>query len=76
VMTHIPTRVRAAIDVDLPYPRQLAGFASDDRANDLKRRVLSLLHEEAARSFGSAGAAADFVTAYRSRMGAEGAPVA
>jgi NitT/TauT family transport system ATP-binding protein len=71
VMTHIPTRVRAAIDVDVEYPRQLAAFASDDRANDLKRQVLSLLHEEAARSFGAGGVAADFVAAYRSRMAEE-----
>jgi NitT/TauT family transport system ATP-binding protein len=71
VMTHIPTRVREAIDVDLPYPRRLAAFASDDRANELKRRVLSILHEEAARGFGAGNGAADFVAAYRSRMAEE-----
>jgi NitT/TauT family transport system ATP-binding protein len=50
VMTHIPTRVRASIDVERRGPR--AGVAaSDPRAGELKRRVLDLLHEEAAKSF-------------------------
>jgi NitT/TauT family transport system ATP-binding protein len=66
VMTHIPTRVRAVIDVDLPRPRRLTGLVGDDRANALKIRVLSLLHEEAMKSF-SAGsrAAAEIVDAHR-----------
>jgi NitT/TauT family transport system ATP-binding protein len=66
VMTHIPTKVRAVIDVDLPRPRRLTGLVGDDRANDLKIRVLSLLHEEAMKSF-SAGsrAAAELVDAHR-----------
>ncbi len=51
VMTHIPMRVRATIDVDLPRPRRLSDLVADDRANDVKRQVLALLHEEAARSF-------------------------
>jgi NitT/TauT family transport system ATP-binding protein len=67
VMRHIPTSVRAAIDVDLPHPRKLTGLVAHDRANDLKRHVLSLLHEEAARSFAAGGNAADFVAAYRLR---------
>jgi NitT/TauT family transport system ATP-binding protein len=69
VMSHIPTRVRAVIEVDLPRPRRLADLVRDDRANDLKMRVLSLLHEEAMKSFASGSrAAADFVDAYRRRL--------
>jgi NitT/TauT family transport system ATP-binding protein len=70
VMTHIPTRVRAVIDVDLPRPRRLAGLVADDRANQIKMQVLSMLHEEAMKSFaaGSGHAAADFVAAYQRRL--------
>jgi NitT/TauT family transport system ATP-binding protein len=69
VMSHIPTRVRAVIEVDLPRPRRLADLVLDDRANDLKMQVLTLLHEEAMKSFASGGnAAADFVDAYRRRV--------
>lgn len=78
VMTHIPTRVRAVIDVDLPRPRRLAMLVEDERANALKAEVLALLHEEAAKSFSTGGAVAggtdsaassaggaDFVDVYR-----------
>lgn len=67
VMTHIPTRVRAVIDVDIPRPRDLAALLADERANRIKMDVLSLLHEEASRSFaaGRGQTAADFVAAYR-----------
>lgn len=42
----------------------------NDDANQLKMQVLSLLHEEAMRSFGSGGkASADFVDAYARRIG-------
>ena len=70
VMTHIPTRVRTVVDVDLPRPRDLTTLVSDDRANQIKMQVLSLLHEEAMKSFvhGGGRAAADFVDAYRRRM--------
>jgi NitT/TauT family transport system ATP-binding protein len=70
VMTHIPTRVRMIVEVDLPRPRNLTTLVSDDRANQIKMQVLSLLHEEAMKSFAHGGgrAAADFVDAYRRRM--------
>ena len=55
VMTHIPTRVRAVIEVDLPRPRGSRRCWQDDRANAIKMEVLSLLHEEAMKSF-AAGA--------------------
>jgi NitT/TauT family transport system ATP-binding protein len=67
-MSHRPTRVRAVIDVDLPHPRSLAMIVQDDRANAIKMQALSLLHEEAMKSFaGGSRAAADFIDAYRRR---------
>jgi NitT/TauT family transport system ATP-binding protein len=72
VMSHRPTRVRAAIDVDLPRPRRLADIVTDERANTVKMQVLSLLHEEAMKAFaGGSKAAADFVAAYRRRIAAQ-----
>jgi NitT/TauT family transport system ATP-binding protein len=70
VMTHVPTQVRAVIDVDLPRPRALASLVGDDGANRIKMQVLLLLHEEAMKSFavGSGRAATDFVDAYRRRL--------
>lgn len=69
VMTNIPTRVRAALEVDLPRPRQLKDIVENDRANALKTQALSLLHEEAMKSFAEGSkAAADFVDAYTRRM--------
>jgi NitT/TauT family transport system ATP-binding protein len=53
VMTHAPTAVAAAIDVDLPRPRSLAQLVADDRANAIKRRVLELLEVEGLRAFGA-----------------------
>jgi NitT/TauT family transport system ATP-binding protein len=69
IMTNIPTRVRATLEVDLPRPRQVKDIVENDRANELKMQALSLLHEEAMKSF-SAGskAAADFVDAYSKRV--------
>jgi NitT/TauT family transport system ATP-binding protein len=76
VMTHIPTRVRMVVEVDLPRPRTLTALVSDDRANQIKMQVLSLLHEEAMKSFvhGGGRAAADFVDAYRRRMATAAPP--
>jgi NitT/TauT family transport system ATP-binding protein len=70
VMSHIPTRVRAVIEVDLPRPRRLGDLLADDRANALALQVLSLLYEEAMKAFsGGSRAAADFIAAYRQRIG-------
>jgi NitT/TauT family transport system ATP-binding protein len=52
IMTHIPTRVAAVIEVDLPRPRSLLTVVSDDRANQIKRQALALLREEGLRAFG------------------------
>lgn len=69
IMTHGPTRVREVIEVDLPRPRQLADLFHSDRANSVKMRALSLLHEEAMKSFaGGSKAAADLVEAFARRQ--------
>lgn len=69
VMSHIPTQVRAVIEVDLPRPRDLSAIFRDDRANAIKMQALFLLHEEAMKSFiGGSKAAADFIDAYRKRI--------
>ena len=74
IMTNVPTKVRAVIDVDIPRPRSLVHMVDNDRANAVKMEALSLLHEEAMKSFaGGSKAAADFVDAYskRRRVAAE-----
>lgn len=69
IMTNIPTRVRAVLEVNVPRPRKLKDIIEDDRANDVKMEALSLLHEEAMKSFaGGSKAAADFVDAYTRRV--------
>jgi NitT/TauT family transport system ATP-binding protein len=69
IMSNIPTRVRAVLDVDLPRPRKLLDLFENDRANEIKMRALSILHEEAMKSFSRGSkAAADFVDAYSKRM--------
>ncbi len=71
VMSHIPTRVRAVIDVDLPRPRHFTDLFQDNRANAIKMEALSLLHEEAMKGFaGGRKAASDFIEAYRRRLAA------
>ncbi|MBI3370738.1 MAG: ABC transporter ATP-binding protein [Betaproteobacteria bacterium] len=70
VMSNIPTQVRAVIEVDLPRPRRLSDIVESDRANDVKKQALSILHTEAMRSFSRGSkAAADFVDAYLKRAG-------
>jgi NitT/TauT family transport system ATP-binding protein len=71
VMSHIPTRVRAVIDVDLPRPRHFTDLFENNRANAIKMAALSLLHEEAMKGFaGGRRAASDFIEAYRRRIAA------
>lgn len=68
IMSNIPTRVRATIEVNIPRPRKLADFFLSERANEVKMTALSLLHEEAMKSFsGGSKAAADFVDSYARR---------
>lgn len=69
IMTNIPTQVRAVIEVDMPRPRNLVDIVENDRANAVKMEALSLLHDEAMKSFsGGSKAAADFVDAYSRRI--------
>jgi sulfonate transport system ATP-binding protein len=68
VMCNTPTQVRAVIEVDLPRPRRLADLVESERANDIKKQALSILHAEAMRAFSRGSkAAADFVEAYLKR---------
>ena len=62
IMANVPTRLRAVLEVDLPRPRKLADVAaSRSRQRHQGRGALSLLHEEAMKSFaGGSKAAADF----------------
>ena len=69
IMSNIPTLVRAVLEVDLPRPRKLSDIVNNDRANEIKIQALSILHEEAMKSFSKGSrAAADFVEAYSKRM--------
>jgi NitT/TauT family transport system ATP-binding protein len=64
VMANTPTALRAELFVDLPRPRKLAELGTDDRANELKRQALGILHEEAMRSFAPGGPVAHVRAAY------------
>ena len=69
IMSNIPTQVRAVLEVDLPRPRKLIDMVTSDRANEIKMQALSILHEEAMKSFSRGSkAAADFVEAYTKRV--------
>jgi NitT/TauT family transport system ATP-binding protein len=69
IMTNIPTRVAAVIDVDIPKPRRLSNIFELDQANAIKMKALKILHEEAMKSFqGGSKAAADFIDAYSKRV--------
>lgn len=68
IMSNIPTQVRAVLEVDIPRPRKLTDIIENDRANEIKMEALSILHEEAMKSFSRGSkAAADFVEAYSKR---------
>ncbi len=69
IMSNIPTRVRAVIEVDVPRPRRLSDLVEIDSSNEIKMEALSILHEEAMKSFSRGSkAAADFVEAYSKRV--------
>ena len=69
IMSNIPTQVRAVLEVDVPRPRKLADLIENDRSNEIKMEALSILHEEAMKSFSRGSkAAADFVEAYSKRV--------
>jgi NitT/TauT family transport system ATP-binding protein len=69
IMSNIPCQMRAVIEVDLPRPRKLIDMVESDRSNEIKMQALSILHEEAMKSFSRGSkAAADFVDAYSRRI--------
>jgi len=69
IMSNIPCQVRAVLDIDIPRPRSLISMVENDRANEIKMQALSILHEEAMKSFSRGSkAAADFVEAYSRRV--------
>jgi NitT/TauT family transport system ATP-binding protein len=69
VMSHIPTKVEAVIEVDLPRPRTLRTLFESERAREIKKAALALLHAEAMKAFaGGSRATADFIEAYRRRF--------
>jgi NitT/TauT family transport system ATP-binding protein len=69
IMSNIPTQVRAVLEIDLPRPRTQLELVENDRANEIKMKALSILHEEAMKSFSRGSkAAADFVEAYSRRV--------
>jgi len=69
IMSNIPTQVRAVLEIDIPRPRTLLALVENDRANAIKMQALSILHEEAMKSFSRGSkAAADFVDAYSKRI--------
>ncbi len=70
IMTNLPTSTRSVIEVDIPRPRNIEDIADNERANEIKTEVMTLLHEEAMKSFsGGSKAAADFLDAYSKRAG-------
>lgn len=76
VMTNVPTKVRATLEVNIPRPRKLVDIFDSEHGNQVKMTALSLLHEEAMKSFsGGSRAAADFVEAYSKRGAGAGAGV-
>lgn len=69
IMSNIPTQVRAVIEIDSPRPRKLLDLFENDKSNKIKMEALSILHEEAMKSFSHGSkAAADFVIAYSKRV--------
>jgi NitT/TauT family transport system ATP-binding protein len=70
IMTNLPTSTRAVIEIDIPRPRRIDDIGNNARANEIKKEVMTLLHEEAMKSFsGGSKAAADFLDAYSKRAG-------
>jgi len=69
IMTNLPTSTRSVIEIDIPRPRKIEDLGDNMRANEIKKEVMTLLHEEAMKSFsGGSKAAADFLDAYSKRI--------
>ena len=64
-----PGTENLVLEIDVPRPRTLIAMVENDRANEIKMQALSILHEEAMKSFSRGSkAAADFVEAYSRRV--------
>jgi len=50
-MINKPEVMRAVIDIDIPRPRRIDDMSDNPRANEIKKEVMTLLHEEAMKSF-------------------------
>ena len=75
IMSNFPLRLRQVIDIDLPRPRRLADVVRSDAANQLKMTALSILHEEAIKSFTAGNQAADhFMNTYGRRYSSPPSP--
>lgn len=69
IVSNRPMKIRSMIEVDLPRPRSMTMIIEEERANQIKLEALTILHEEAMRSFsGGSKAASDFVEAYARRV--------
>jgi len=69
IMSNLPTSTRAVIEIDIPRPRKIEDVVDNPRANEIKKEVMTILHEEAMKSFsGGSKAAADFLDAYSKRV--------
>jgi NitT/TauT family transport system ATP-binding protein len=68
IMSNFPLQLRQVIEVDLPRPRRLVDVVISDAANQLKMIALSILHEEALKSFAIGNQSADhFIESYKQR---------
>lgn len=69
IMTNLPTSTRSVIEIDIPRPRKIEDVTDSVRANEIKKEVMTILHDEAMKSFsGGSKAAEDFLDAYSKRV--------
>lgn len=66
ILSNRPAQVRKVIDIKLPRPRHYSMLNSQE-AYDYKRDAMSILHDEAMRSFKSTGVSSDFTDNFTSQ---------
>lgn len=69
ILSNRPAQVRKVIDIRLPRPRHYSMLNSQE-AYDYKREAMSILHDEAMRSFSSTGVSSDFTDNYTAQPNA------
>ncbi|CFX53831.1 conserved protein of unknown function [Candidatus Filomicrobium marinum] len=69
ILSNRPAQVRKVIDIRLPRPRHYSMLNSQE-AYDYKREAMSILHDEAMRSFSSTGVSSDFTENYTAQPNA------